>query len=79
MDKLKPCPCGKTPTELGISHNGQGSKWAVTMGNCCGAWEVEFRTQYHAHDNPKCVALAVEAWNDAPRNDCPDFQEKDNG
>lgn len=37
------------------------------VGDCCGEWSVEFRTQYKPADSPECYALAVQAWNDAPR------------
>ena len=46
MISLKPCPCGVTPKELGITGAGQGDKWAHVSGNCCGHWEIEFRTNY---------------------------------
>ena len=67
MSKLKECPCGKTPTELIIADSGQGGRWADTMGDCCGEWEVEFRTQYNPFDSAECMELAIEAWNEAPR------------
>lgn len=28
---------------------------------------IEFRTNYHALDSAECMALAVKAWNEAPR------------
>lgn len=65
--QLAVCPCGRVPTALGIYDNNQGGKWASVSGNCCGDWSVEFRTNYFALDSEKCMALAVEAWNEAPR------------
>ena len=65
--KLLGCPCGKTPTELDVTDIGQGGKWAGVSGNCCGVCEIEFRTQYNALDSAECMALAIEAWNEAPR------------
>ena len=67
MDKLKACPCGKIPKELSITDAGQGSKWAYVMGDCCGDWEIEFRTEYSALDSDECMALAIEGWNAAQR------------
>jgi hypothetical protein len=64
---LAACPCGKTPQELSITDAGQGGKWANVSGNCCGEWMIEFRTNYENLDSDKCKALAVEAWNAAPR------------
>lgn len=65
--KLAICPCGKTPDALCITDNGQGMKWANVTGNCCGEWGVEFRTNYTPLDSDECMALAIDAWNDAPR------------
>ena len=67
-DELKSCPCGKTPTALQITSSGN-SKWAWVSGNCCGEWNVEFRTQYNPLDSPECMNLATEAWNSAERAD----------
>ncbi len=65
--ELKACPCGKIPTDLGISDIGQGSKWAGAYGNCCSEWIVEFRTQYSSLDSEACKILATLEWNAAPR------------
>ena len=65
MIKLKKCPCGKTPTELGITD--WNSKWALVYGQCCGEWMVEFRTQYEDTGCAKCMEYATLAWNEAPR------------
>ncbi len=67
---LKPCPCGQTPTRLGIVDNGQGGKWAAICTDCCGEWSIEFHTDYKPLDSPECMALAVEVWNSAPRGPC---------
>lgn len=64
---IKPCPCGKTPKKLYIHDTGQGGKWANVNGDCCGEWEIEFRTGYHSYDSDECMALAIAAWNEAPR------------
>ena len=66
MQKLKPCPCGKTPETLHIADN--GSKWAYVSGNCCNGWSIEFRTQYNRIETDECMALAIEAWNEAERS-----------
>ena len=64
---LKPCPCGKTPEKLYISDAGQGSKWALVSGGCCGEWSIEFRTSYEALDSDKCMEYAVQSWNETER------------
>lgn len=66
--KLKPCPCGVTPTKLCVVPNDfDGGKWARVGGNCCGEWEIEFRTSYHKVGSTACLKLAEEAWNSASR------------
>ena len=65
-NKLKPCPCGRTPNSLGIS-TGNSCKYAYTYGSCCGEWNVEFRTNYHDLDSPACMELAIKAWDNTPR------------
>lgn len=67
MSKLKPCPCGKIPEALIIVENGQGAKWAVASGDCCGEWMIEFRTHYNKFGSKECRDLANAAWNEAPR------------
>jgi len=64
---MKKCGCGKTPTELYITDAGQGGKWAMVSGVCCGEWMVEFKTQYNGLRSDECMALAIESWDDAPR------------
>ena len=64
--KLKPCPCGKVPTKLCISESNT-SKWAYVSGNCCGEWNIEFRTGYYKLDSKDCMVFAIEEWNHAPR------------
>lgn len=65
LSDLLSCPCGQFPKELHIS--GEGSKWAFVSGDCCDEWFVEFRTQYHKHDSPECMKLAIIEWNRAQR------------
>jgi hypothetical protein len=67
MDTLKPCACGHTPKELLISDANQGGKWAYVAGDCCGEWELEFRTSYFPLDSQECMDAAIERWNQAPR------------
>ena len=67
MTTLAKCPCGEVPADLSIEDAGQGGKWAWVCGNCCGAWHIEFRTDYHALDGETCKALAEAAWNRASR------------
>ena len=59
---LKPCPCGKTPQQLHIAH-GDVRKWDYVSGDCCGEWEVEFRTGYVGGN----TEAAERAWNEAER------------
>ena len=66
-DGLAACPCGKIPPSLCLMDAGQGGKWAMVNGGCCGEWNIEFRTQYAALDSDECKRLAREAWNSAPR------------
>lgn len=67
MNNIKSCPCGKTPDKLIIIENGQGTKYCNVCGNCCGEWMIEFRTNYESLESEKCMTLAIEAWNNAPR------------
>ena len=59
------CPCGEIPERLCIVE--QGGRWAMVAGACCGDWHVEFRTKYRAIGSPELTALALAAWNAAPR------------
>lgn len=67
MSELKQCPCGKTPTKLEIYDIGQGGKWAMCYGDCCGEWHIEFRTGYFPLDSGEVQERAIDAWNGAPR------------
>ena len=64
---LKPCPCGKTPADIGVYDVFQGGKWAFAVPDCCGEWNIEFRTNYKDIDSDECKQFAREAWNAAPR------------
>ena len=64
MDELKPCPCGKTPTELHLTDTLSG-KWTDVCGNCCGEWTIEYRNNYETGD--KQMKEAIKQWNLAPR------------
>ena len=65
--ELKACPCGKTPPGLGITDGSQGGKYHYVSGDCCGEWTIEFRANYKPLESDECMALAVAAWNAAPR------------
>ena len=65
-DKLKPCPCGKIPEVLAMVQ-GSTDRWGYVSGNCCGEWEVEFRTSFHKIDSYECLVEAIKYWNQAPR------------
>ena len=66
-EELKTCPCGKTPQELFITDGNQGGKYALVYGDCCGEWQIEFRTDYHPIDSHECKKNAMSAWNYARR------------
>ena len=66
MKNLKPCPCGQTPTALGLQPGDTG-RWAFAFGSCCSEWNVEFRLDYAPLDSEEAMELAIEAWNNAPR------------
>lgn len=63
---LKPCPCGKVPTELQIV-SAYRSKFLMAAPSCCSEWMFEFRSDYLNPAAPECTALAVDAWNKMPR------------
>ena len=69
MAKRRPCPCGKTPTELLIyeSSGDKTPKWAFVLGGCCGEWHIEYRNNYKDIDGPEAMELAEAAWDAAPR------------
>ena len=76
MSKLKHCPCGEIPQSLDVCDAGQGGKWAYVYGSYCNEWHIEFKTQYHDLGSNECMELAIEAWNEATRNQC--VESKDN-
>lgn len=63
---LAACPCGKTPNKLHISE-GNTCKYAFVYGDCCGEWNIEFRTDYFKLDSVEIKVLAADAWNSASR------------
>lgn len=63
--ELKRCPCGKTPDHLCV--DGDRSKWAYTYGDCCGEWNIEFRSNHFPSGSIELKELALKAWNGAPR------------
>ena len=69
MTPLNPCPCGNVPARLDIVDSGQGPKYSLAVGDCCGEWHIEFRSDFSKFDSPECMALAREAWNAAPRGE----------
>ena len=73
---LKPCPCGKVPTELVVVKSSY--KWSTAVPNCCGEWMYEFRVDGATAKGPKQsfvinnnthIELANAAWNNMPRGD----------
>lgn len=69
--ELKRCPCGEVPTTVYVVES-NSSKYMHVVGGCCGEWMIEFRTNYHPAGTSECKALAVEAWNNAPRGNWND-------
>lgn len=67
-EQLKPCPCGEVPTRLYTSECGVYG--AMTAhGDCCGDWSVgPFDSQGLYGGDVRLKALAVQAWNSAPRS-----------
>jgi len=63
--KLKPCPCGQTPTDLGIL-DGITHRWRYAVPNCCGEWIIEFGVDYPEYKGT-IKRKAEQAWNNAPR------------
>lgn len=59
------CPCGQIPEDL-IIEVAERAKYGLVMGDCCGAWSVEFRNGYQK-DPDVTNRLAATAWNSAPR------------
>lgn len=64
-EEFASCPCGEIPEKLCVTE--QCGKHALVAGYCCGEWHVEFMTKYHAIGSPELMALALAAWNAAPR------------
>ena len=67
MIKLKQCPCGKYPIQLEIEM--KDSKYALTYGSCCNEWHIEFKTHYNPEGCNDLYNLAVQAWNEAQRDE----------
>jgi hypothetical protein len=65
--ELAKCPCGAIPGELQIYDAGQGPKYLMAQGSCCGEWMIEFRNGYNPTDDQDCMQRAIEAWNASPR------------
>jgi len=75
MGELKPCPCGKIPSELHIIGEDR-QKWQYVSGGCCSTWEIEFRSFYNPTGSEELMELAIEAWNNAPRGEGDDDNER---
>ena len=65
MKKIKRCPCGLTPTELGIKSVTE-TPYMFIYPNCCEDWLLEFRpTPKELESNVKMVDLVINRWNSA--------------
>ena len=60
---LKPCPCGKVPTEIAFVSGSY--RWGIAVPNCCSEWMYEFRVD--GATGPAWFELAHAAWNNMPR------------
>ncbi len=65
-DSLQLCPCGQTPSALWV-YPSNTCKYAYVSGDCCGEWNLEFRTEYNDLDSDACMNLAIHYWNHAVR------------
>jgi hypothetical protein len=65
--ELAKCPCGKTPENIG-TYGEYRSKWMFAVQDCCGEWNIEFRSGY-LPDGCKLDQLAIDAWNGASRSE----------
>ena len=66
MVALAKCPCGTTPGELCVTLTSE--KWGYVRGlDCCGDWEIEFRTICPDSGDTDFMRLATKAWNGAKR------------
>jgi len=65
---IAPCPCGEQSPTLSW-RLGDTFRWRIVSADCCGAWDVEYRTTgYGKHwTKEQEDDEAIEAWNDAPR------------
>jgi len=66
MNELKPCPCGENPEHLHV-NGGDRCKWAYVSGSCCNEWSVAFKNNHNSIPSEESMKLAVEAWNNAKR------------
>ena len=65
MSDLKPCPCGKTPSDVS-QYGSPYDKWVWASPDCCGEWSVEYRSGYAQNEDDQ-KRNAEFAWNNAPR------------
>jgi hypothetical protein len=66
--KLKPCPCGKTPTKLSIQE-GSTYRWRIISGDCCGAWMIESSRIDYMADDEKVKQQCIDDWNNTERGE----------
>ena len=66
-EPLKPCPCGKVPTELSYRWD-SWTIWAAS-GNCCGLWHIPFDAKANNLPDAELNAIGERAWNSAPRGE----------
>lgn len=65
IEEFASCPCGEIPEKLCVTE--KNGHIALVAGICCGGWGVEFLTRYQEIGSPELMALALAAWNAAPR------------
>jgi hypothetical protein len=61
---IKRCPCGEYPSQVMVD-DGDSVKWNRVSGDCCGDWEIEFRSDYKT--GAALYSAAKDAWNNAKR------------
>lgn len=72
MMEAKICPCGQPAKNLFIhalqNEDPQYPKYATVNADCCGEWQIEFRNNRKKLGSAESNALALAAWNAAPRS-----------
>ncbi|MCP5005363.1 MAG: hypothetical protein GY941_15720 [Planctomycetes bacterium] len=65
--KYEQCPCGEVPTDLYTTIS--GGSWEYVSGQCCGEWEIEYKTNGVDPTSEEGKELQRKAWNAAKRGE----------